>query len=148
MTQRRKALTRLRDARGLLRDVEAARTAQAAARCDERERQLAGAHRDLASAVEYACDQLAGARRVAELEAAHEHVGSAREQVSEARRQVVSAAESRRAAAELLRQRERELRSTERALEMATSDERRDGDRREQRLVDDLVAARVTRREL
>jgi hypothetical protein len=147
MNEKRKALSRLRDARGRLRDIEAARTAQAAARCDQEERGLAAAGRDLASAVVAACDKLAGARGVGDLEAAWLDVGTARQAVTEARVQVTAAEELRRAAADRLGQRERELRTTERALEHVAAADRREGDRREQRMVDDLVGGRELRRE-
>ncbi|HWM88583.1 MAG TPA: flagellar FliJ family protein [Kofleriaceae bacterium] len=148
MTQKKKALTRLRDARGKLRDLEAARTAQAAATCDQRERQLAGASRDLVSAVQQACDQMARARGIADLESVHDDLNAARGTVENARQSVQAAEASRRAAAQVLGQRERELRTTERALDIVSTAERRDGDRREQRMVDDLVGARVSRREI
>jgi hypothetical protein len=148
MTQKRKSLIRLRDARGRLRDLEAARTAMASMHLDEQERQLVTANRDLVTAVQRACDQLAEARAVTELEEAHQELGSARDQVAEARQQVIAAAESRHAAAEHLGKRERELRITERVLDGVTTAERRDGDRSEQRMVDDLVGARLARGDL
>jgi hypothetical protein len=146
MTQKRKALVRLRDGRTRLRDVEAARTAQAAARCQLEERGLASASRDLTSAVQRACEQLWQARAVVDLEVVRDDVDAARDVVMDARQAVDVAAQSRRAAGALLSQRERELRTTERALELVTSDERRAGDRREQIMVDDLVGARRARR--
>lgn len=145
MTRKRKALTRLRDARGRLRDIEAARTAQAAARREQEERGLIAANRDLVSAVVNACERMARARAIGELEAAHEEVGTARDNVEFARRQVMAAEASRRAAADQLGRRERELRTTERALDRVTSAERRELDRREQLMVDDLVGARLAR---
>ena len=148
MTQKRKSLLRLRDARGRIRDVEAARTAQAAAVCEQVERRLATASHDLVSAVQKACDQLARARGVSELEAVHEDVGAARDHVAEARRQALVAQKSRRTAGEVLGRRERELRTTERALDMVVDAERRDGDRHEQRMVDDLVGAKFARGDL
>jgi hypothetical protein len=148
MTQKRKALIRLREARGRLRDLEAARASQAAAHCENTEQELVSANRDLVTAVVRACDQLAGARAVADLEAAHEEVGSARDQVAEAHQQVMAAVEQRRVAAEQLSRRERELRTTERVLDTVTSAERREGDRREQRMVDDLVGARIAQRDV
>jgi hypothetical protein len=145
MTRKRKALTRLRDARGRLRDIEAARTAQAAARREQEERGLAVANRDLVSAVVRACDQLARARAIGEVEAVHDELGAHRGDVELARRRVLAAEATRRAAADQLGRRERELRTTERALDMATSAERRELDRREQLMVDDLVGARLSR---
>jgi len=145
MTEKRKALVRLRDARGRLRDLEAARAAQAATRCEEQDRLLGAASRDLVSAVQRACDQLAHASRVIELESVHLDVDAARDQVADARQGVVAAAESRRAATQVLSQRERELRGTERALEVATAVERREADRREQLMVDDLIGSRAAR---
>ncbi len=147
MTQKRRSLVKLRDARSRLRDMEAARTAQASAHCEAQEQVLAVANRDLVTAVQRACDQLAQARQVTELETAHLHVESARDLVTDARQNVLTAAESRRAAAELLNQRERELRGTERALEVVTSAERREVERREQIMVDDLVGTRMSRRD-
>ncbi|HKE15373.1 MAG TPA: hypothetical protein VKB80_10930 [Kofleriaceae bacterium] len=147
MTHKRKALTRLRDARTRLRDLEAARTAQAAARCEEERRGLAAAGHDLASAVQHACEQMAAARAVAELESAGDQVNAARGAVVDARQAVDAAAESQRAAAQLLSRRERDLRSTERALDVVSSAERRAGDRREQVQIDDLVGARAARRD-
>ncbi len=81
------------------------------------------------------------------MEAAHLHVNAARDMVTDARQNVLVAAESRRAASELLNQRERELRGTERALEVVTSAERREVERREQIMVDDLIGSRMTRRD-
>ena len=147
MMHKRKALTRLRDARTRLRDVEAARTAQAAARCEEERRGLVAAGHDLTSAVQQACEQLARARAVAELESAGDQVITARDAVVDARQAVDAAADSQRAATQLLRRRERDLRSTERALDVVSSAERRAGDRREQIMVDDLVGARAARRD-
>jgi len=147
MTRKRKALVMLRDARTRLRDLEAARTAQAAQTCDQRERALATAHKDLVSAVVSACDQLARARGVSDLEDAHHDVVAARDEVGDARQAVVAAEKLRRQAADLLGKRERELRTTERALDHVASAERRESDRSEQKLVDDLVGARVARRE-
>ena len=147
MTHKRKSLVKLRDARSRLRDLEAARTAQAAAHCEAQEQVLAGVSRDLVSAVQRACDQLARARQISEVEAAHLHVNAARDMVTDARQNVLVAAESRRAASELLNQRERELRGTERALEVVTSAERREVERREQIMVNDLIGSRMTRRD-
>ncbi len=148
MTQKRKSLVKLRDARSRLRDLEAARAAQAAAHCDAQEQVLAVANRDLVSAVQRACDELALARQVSEVEAAHLHVDAARDLVTDARQGVKAAAESRRAASEMLNQRERELRGTERALEVVTSAEKREVERREQLMVDDLVGTRMSRRDV
>lgn len=145
MTQKRKALSRLRDARGRLRDLEAARTAVAAAKLDEKERGLTAANHDLVTALVDACDRLARARAVGDLEAAHEGIGHARDGVLAARKQVAIAAEARRAAAALLSKRERELRTTERVLDRVTTAERREGDRREQLMLDDLTGARSLR---
>jgi hypothetical protein len=148
MTQKRRSLVKLRDARSRLRDMEAARTAQAAAHCDAQEHVLAVANRDLVSAVQRACDELARARQVSDVENAHLHVGAARDFVTDAAQSVMAATESRRAAASILNQRERELRGTERALEVVTSAERREVERREQVMVDDLVGARMARRDV
>ena len=142
MTQKQKALVRLRDARGRLRDIEAARTSQAAARQVAQEQELATANRDLVSAVVAACERMARARGVGDLEAAHQDVEMARDQVADAHDGVVAASEARRKAAENLAQRERELRTTERVLDRLATAERRESDRREQRMVDDLVGAR------
>jgi hypothetical protein len=71
----------------------------------------------------------------------------ARGEVGNARQAVVAADKLRRQAADRLGQRERELRTTERTLDQVASAERRERDRREQMAVDDLVGARVTRRE-
>jgi hypothetical protein len=147
MTRKRKALTRLRDARSRLRDLEAARTAEAAQVFDQREQALATAHKDLVSAVVSACDQMARARGVSDLEDAHHDVVAARGEVGNARQAVIAAEKLRRQAADRLGQRARELRTTERTLDQVASAERRERDRREQILVDDLVGARVTRRE-
>lgn len=148
MTHKRKALSRLRDARGRLRDLEAARAAVAAARLDEKERSLRAADHDLVTALVEACDRLASARAVGDLEAAHEGVDHARGGVLAARKQVAVAAEARRAAAAQLSKRERELRTTERVLDRVTTAERREGDRREQRMLDDLTGARPLRGDL
>lgn len=142
MTQKRRALVRLRDARGRLRDIEAARTSQAAAHQSAQEQELATANRDLVSAVVAACERMARARGIADLEAAHQDVEMARDQVSDAQGSVIAATEARRKAAEILAQRERELRTTERVLDRLATAERRESDRREQRMVDDLVGAR------
>jgi hypothetical protein len=142
MTKKRRALVRLRDARGRLRDIEAARTNQAAAHQNVQEQGLATASRDLVSAVVRACERLGRARHVGDLEAAHADVGLAREDVAEAHVSVLAATEARRRAAEILRQRSRELRTTERVLDRVSSAERLDSDRREQRFVDDLVSSR------
>ncbi len=147
MTHKRKSLVKLRDARTRLRDQEAARPAQAAAHCEAQDQVLAGVSRVLVSAVQRACDQLARARQISEVEAAHLDVDSARDMVTDARQNVLAAAESRRAASELLNRRERELRGTERALEVVTSAERREVERREQIMVDDLIGSRMTRRD-
>ena len=148
MTHKRKALSRLRDARGRLRDLEAARTAVASARLDEKERGLHAANHDLVTAPVEAWARLPSARAVGDLEAAHEGVGHARDGVLAARKQVAVAAEARRAAAAQLSKRERELRTTERALDRVTSAEKREGDRREQLMLDDLTGARSIRGDL
>ncbi|HTE55977.1 MAG TPA: hypothetical protein VK698_34225 [Kofleriaceae bacterium] len=145
MTHKRKALSRLRDARGRLRDLDAARAAEAGMRLNEKERGLVAADRDMVSAVVRACDRLAHARHVNDLESAHEDLDSARGDVTEARQQMVVAAAHRQAATAQLRKRERDLRMTERVLERVTTAARREGDRYEQRMVDDLIGSRVAR---
>jgi flagellar biosynthesis chaperone FliJ len=142
MTIKPRVVKALKNARTRLRDAAAAEHSTAAAHSDRSARALEGEHETLEAALDAACDTLATARTVHELDQVAAATSEFRMSLADAMQRHTDAAAATQTAADRLRERARQLRTAERLLEIVEKRRDRRESRAEQHSNDDMASRR------
>jgi len=142
MTIKPRVVKALKNARTRLRDAAAAEHSTASAESDRSARELEGEHETLEAALDAACDTLATARTVHELDQVAAATSEYRMSLADAMQRHADAAAATQTTADRLRERARQLRTAERLLEIVEKRRDRRESRAEQHSNDDMASRR------